>query len=170
MKRRKRKGRRQQSETQTPSAQELRVRDLNAINDFRKRKSPSLPAAARKRGTTVDGIQRRFPKAVFQARLGGKIRVRGSDPYQALVKIIADTGPVVVTAHGSRERELAGQHRAVVTRVIRGDEPDSSLKQFRGKTVGGTKLLSSPFRLSTLTESDSLGQLESLYVLPDTLT
>ena len=169
MKRRNRKSRRQ-SETQTPSAEELGLRDLSAINDVRKGKSPNLPAAARKYDTTVDGIQRRHPKAVFQDRPGGRIQVRPSDPYEALVEIITDTGPVVVTARGSHERELAGQHRAVVMRVIRGDEPDSALRKFRGKTVGGVKLLSSPFRLSTLTESDSLGQLESLYVLPDTLT
>ena len=150
------------------SVEETRIRGLNAINDVRKRKAANLPIAAQNRDITVASIRREFPAALFQDRPGGRIQVRPSDPYEALVEIITDAGPVVVTAHGSRERQLAGQHRAVIMRVIRGDEPDSSLKQFRGKTVGGTKLLSSPFRLSTLTESDSLGQLESLYVIPET--
>jgi hypothetical protein len=110
----------------SPKQEQPRVRELKAINLVRRGKSTSLSAAARTAGTTVDSIQRLLPKALFQSHRGGRIQVKASDPYTALVEIITDLGPMDVTARGSRERQLAGRHRAVVMRVLRGDEPDSS--------------------------------------------
>lgn len=150
------------------STEQAKIKALNAINLVRRGKAPTLSAAARAKDTTVESIRRLLPAALFQDRPGGRIQVKASDPYTALVEIITDLGPVDVTARGSRERQLAGQHRATVTRVLRGKEPDSSLKQFLGKTVGGHKLLTSPYRLSILAEAGFQDQLDSLYVSPET--
>jgi hypothetical protein len=146
--------------------EEVRIRDLNAINDVRKGKASSLLEAARKRGTTVDSIRRRFPAALFQDRRGGRIHVKPTDPYPALVKIATDDGPVIVTARNSRERELAGQHRATLLKVLRGDEPASSLRKFRGKAIDGQLLASRPERVLQAAEGGEFDHLEGLYVIP----
>lgn len=168
MKSRKRKVRRQQSETRTPSAEELRVRGLNAINDVRKGKASNLPIAAQNRDITVDTIRRLFPAALFQDRPGGRIRVKPTDPYPALVKIATDDGPAIITARNSRERDLAGEHRAAFLKVLRGDQPASSLRKFRGKKIDGHELASRAERFLETAEGGGFDHLESLYVLPET--
>jgi hypothetical protein len=95
------------------------------------------------------------------------VRVRASDPYSALVEIVTDSGATVVSARGSRQRELAGQHRATWLRVLRGQEPASALEQYRGKKVGGHELLSDYEQLRLFARAGVLGQLDTLYVSPD---
>jgi hypothetical protein len=73
----------------------------------------------------------------------------------------------VVTAHGSRERDLAGFYRSVVIRVLSGKDPASSLRQFRGKTVGGQKLVSDFNKLQGLVIAGVLGHLDNLYASPE---
>ena len=72
--------------------------------------------------------------------------------------IITASGPLVVTAYGSRERDLAGLYRAVVIRVLSGKDPASSLRQFRGKTVGGQNLVSNFNQLQGLVLAGVLGE------------
>lgn len=148
--------------------QQARVRGLAAINRIRRGESKTLSAAARVEGTTVRSIRQNLPAALFQNRPRGRIRVKAGDPYSARVEIITDRGPLEVNARGSRERELAGRHRAAVMRVLRGDEPASSLKQFRGRKVGGHKLTSNFDRVLALAQADLPDQLDSLYVSPET--
>ncbi len=78
------------------------------------------------------------------------------------------TGPLIVTARGSRQRELAGRHRATVERVRRGKVTTSVLKQFRDKRVGGHELISDFDQLYVLAQAGVLDQLDTLYVSPDT--
>jgi hypothetical protein len=144
------------------------VRVLRAIGRVRQGRESNVGAGARAEGTTLQSMKREAPDALVLDRSGRVVGVKASDPYSALVEIMTDQGPLDVIARGSRERELAGRHRAVVMRVLRGEEPDSSLKQFRNETVGGHKLLTSPYRLSLLAEAGIPDQLESLYVSPDT--
>jgi hypothetical protein len=147
--------------------QDARLRVFAAINQVRKGESPSLSAAARAEGTTVRTIRRMVPAALIRGQSGGRIRVRASDPYSARVEILTDSGIAVVSARGSRQRELAGQHRATWLRVSRDKEPPSALEQYRGKKVGGFKLLSDYDRLGLLARAGVLGQLDTLYVSPD---
>ena len=108
-----------------------------------------------------------LPGALLPSRPGAQLRVRASDRYTQLVQILTDDGAVVVAAHGSRERELAGQHRAAYLSVLRRENSGSVLKKFRGKTVGGRKLLSSYKRLLELAHGGIGDDLASLYVSPE---
>jgi hypothetical protein len=146
---------------------QARVRAFAAINRVRRGESPSLSSAARAKGVTVGTIRRLLPSAIVQNRAGGPVRVKASDRYSQRVEILTDRGRLVTTAHGSRERELAGRHRATYSRVLEGKESESALKKFRGKTVGGHKLISDFNRLSILGQAGVLGQLDTLYVSPD---
>ncbi len=112
------------------------LRVLEALNlSRRKRISPS--AAARAAGTTLRTMKRLAGYTLVQDRPRGPIRVKPTDRYPAKVEILEKgVGPGVVTARGSRQRELAGKHRAVYTRVLQGIDPPSTLVQFRGKKVG----------------------------------
>jgi hypothetical protein len=151
-----------------PSKQlEERVKCLAAINRVRRGEAKTLSAAARAEGTTVAAIRALVPGAISQDRHGGRIRVKPTDQYSAAVQILANEGAVATTARGSRERELAGKHRATVMGVLRGTEPKSALQQYRGKKVGGHELVSDYAQLVSLAQAGVVGQLESLYVSPD---
>ena len=106
--------------------------------------------------------------ALVQDRTGGRIHVRASDRYSARVQITTIEGPLDVTARGSRERELAGRHRAAIIGVQRNLQPASVLLDFRGETVGGHELLADFEQLSTQAHAGVLPQLDSLYVSPET--
>jgi hypothetical protein len=147
--------------------QDERVRCLAAINRRRRGEASSLSAAARAEGTTIRAIRTLVPAAIVQDRPGGRIRVTTSDRYSAIVQVLTNGGSMSVTARGSRQRELAGRHRAAVLRVLQGREPQSALEQYRGKKVGGHELISDYELLSSLAQAGVVGQLDSLYVSPD---
>jgi len=147
--------------------QDERVRCLAAINRYRRGEASSLSAAARAEGTTVEAIRAWFPDAISQDDPGGPIGVKPSDRYSATVQVLTREGAISVTARGSRQRELAGRHRATVLRVLRGQESPSALEQYRGKTIGGHELVSDFELLSSLAQADVVGQLGPLYVSPD---
>lgn len=157
-----------QSQQASRQQQEVRVRGLAAINRVRRGESKSLSAAARAEGTTVRAIRTLVPAAITQARPGSRIRVTASDRYSAKVQVLANEGALTTMARGSRQRELAGQHRATVRRVLRGLEPKSALERYRGKKVGGHELISDYELLSSFAQAGIVGQLDSLYVSPDT--
>jgi hypothetical protein len=146
---------------------EARLRGFAAINRVKRGKSKSLSAAARAEGTTLRTIEKRLPAAVYRDAKG-RIRVKAGDPYSEWVEIMTDLGPLNAKARGSRQRELAGRHRAVWMKVLRRDLPPSALEEFRGKTVGGHELLSDSDRLFTLAKGGELDQLDVLYVSPET--
>src|SRR5271165_2706538 len=136
-----------------------KVKAFSAINRVRKGQSRTLSAAARAERTSVRTIRRLLPAALMQERIGGRIRVKAGDPYSWPLEILTDDGPVEAKARGSRERDLAGQHRAVWTQVLGNKLPASALEHFRGKKVGGLELLSDFDRLSVLAKAGVLGQL-----------
>ncbi|MBI3476601.1 MAG: hypothetical protein HY010_12785 [Acidobacteria bacterium] len=112
-------------------------------------------------------MRKLVPNALIQDRPGGRIRVKASDRYSATVQILTDRGALSVNARGSRERELAGQHRATYLRVLQGKEPPSALGQYRGKKIGGHELISDYELLLSLGQAGDVGQLDTLYVSPD---
>jgi len=145
---------------------EARIRALAAINRVRRGDSQTLAEAAQAEGTTVASIKRLLPNALLPSRFGKSPRVTASDGYSQLVEILADEGPVQVTAHGSRERELAGRHRAACLSVLANRKPGSILRQFRNKTVGGVRLLADPGQLFKLARGGEIDGLDALYVSP----
>jgi hypothetical protein len=144
-----------------------RIRGFAAINRVRRGEAPSLSASAQAGGTTVEAIQAWFPNAITQDHPGGPIGVKPSDRYSARVQVLTREGAVLVTARGSRQRELAGRHRATVLRILREQEPPSALEQYRGKKVGEHELVSNFEQLSVLAQADAVGQLGPLYGSPD---
>ena len=144
------------------------MRGFAAINGVRKGKYKSLSAGALAEGTTVQSIKRLLPGALLRSRPGKRLRVRASDRYTHLVEVLDSLGEVAqVIAHGSRERELAGKHRATCFGVLEGKLPASALKRFRGKKVGGRKLLTDPERLFELAHAGEPDKLGPLYVSPE---
>ena len=144
------------------------LRVFEALNLSRRKKlSPS--AAAEAAGTTLPTMKRLVPDALIQDRPGGPIRVKPSDRHAAKVEILEKgVGPNVVTALGSRQRDLAGRHRAVYMRVLENIDPPSALDQFRGKKVGGHELVSDYEELLVFAKAGFVSQLDTLYVLPET--
>ena len=148
--------------------QRIRLRGFAALNDVRRGKFDSLSDAARAAGTTVPTIKKNLPAAVTQERPGGRIHVKAFDPYWVRVQILTDEGAVEVIARGSRQRELAGHHRAVWIKVLRGELSPSALEEFRDRKVGGHALINDPDRLFELLRGGELSQLDAVYVSPET--
>jgi hypothetical protein len=148
----------------TPRQQEEREKCFAAINRVRRGEAKTVSEAARVEGTTLRAIRALVPKAITQDRPGARIRVKPSDQYSQKVEILTHAGALVVTARGSRQRQLAGQHRATYLDVVNRKKPASALEQFRGRKVGGHELLSDYARLVTLANAGVLGQLDRLYV------
>lgn len=140
---------------------------FGALNRVRRGEARTVSEAARAEGTTLRAVRALVPKAITQQRPGGRIRVKPSDRYSAKVQILADEGSLTTTARGSRERDLAGQHRATVMHVLQGREPKSALERYRGKNVGGVELVSDYAQLVSLAKAGVVGHLEPLYVSPD---
>jgi hypothetical protein len=151
----------------SPRQQAEQVRVFAALNRVRRKEAKSVTGAARVEGTTVRAMRKLTPDALIQDRPGGRIRVKASDRYSARVQLLTSEGSLTVTAHGSRQRELAGQHRATVIRVLQGTDPALALEQFRGKKVGGYELISDYELLSSFAQAGIVGQLDSLYVSPE---
>jgi hypothetical protein len=145
---------------------EARIRGFAAINRVRRGESRTLSSAARTERTTVRTIRRLLPAALYRDRRGRRIRVKAADHYSQRVRIISDQGRIVVTAHGSRERELAGRHLSDVNRVLENLEPPSILETYLGRTVGSHELISDYEQLLGLVRRGALDQLENLYVSP----
>lgn len=156
------------SQVLSPLQQEERVKCLAAINRVRRGEAKTVTAAARAEGTTVKRIKALVPDAIAKDRSRGRLRVKSIDRYSAKVEVMTNEGVRIVTARGSRQRELAGQHRATFMRVLRGKEHPSALERYREKKVGGHRLISDYELLRSFAQAGDVGQLESLYVSPDT--
>lgn len=152
----------------SPRQQEAKVRGFAAINRVRRGESTNISSAARAAGTTLKTIRELLSSALLQDRPGGRIRVKASDRYSAKVQVLTNQGALSATARGSRERELAGQHRATYLRVLQGKEPPSALRRYRGEKIGGHELISNYELLLSFAQAGDIGQLDSLYVSPDT--
>jgi hypothetical protein len=151
----------------SPLQQEERVKCLAAINRVRRGEAKTVTAAARAEGTTVKKVQVLVPGAIAKDRQRGRLRVKPSDRYSAKVQILTNEGALTTMARGSRQRDLAGQHRATFMRVLRGEEPKSALVRFRGKKIGGHVLVSDYAQLVSLAKAGVVGNLDTLYVSPD---
>jgi len=158
---------RSQRKRPRPLARQQDDKVFAAINRYRRGRAKSISAAARAEGTTLRAIRTQVPKALSQDRPGGRIRVKASDRYSAKVQVLTTDGQRVVTARGSRQRALAGRHRASVMRVLQGQESPMVLEQYRGKKFGGHELISDFALLSSFAQAGIVGQLDSLYVSPD---
>ena len=145
-----------------------RSRVFDALNLYRQGKAKTVSAAARSSGTTLKTMWRVVPRAIGKDRRNGRLRINATDRYSARVQILTDDGAIIASAQGSRQRELAGRHRATVMRVLQGKEPASALNEYRGKQVGRHELISDFTHLSSLAQAGVIGQLDPLYVSPDT--
>lgn len=157
----------QSSRKLTSRHQDTRQRVFNALSFYRSGRARSASAAARMADTTLPTMRKSTPGAFAPNRPGARLRIKPSDRYSAKVQILTGNGAITTTARGSRQRELAGQHRATTMRVLRGLEPKSALERYRGKKVGGHELVSDYRQLVLLANAGVIGQLDPLYASPD---
>jgi hypothetical protein len=104
-----------------------RLRTFDAANLFRKGEAKTVSDAARLAGTNLKAMWRWIPGAIEKDRSTGRLRVKATDRYSERVEIVTDSGALVVTARGSRQRQLAGQHRATYRAVFDREKPPSNL-------------------------------------------
>src|SRR5437870_1025536 len=98
------------------SQEEQRSRIFDALNLYRQGKAKSVSTASRHAGTSLKKLWELAPRAIGKDRRTGRLHIKATDPYSAKVQILTDGGAVTASARGSRQRELAGRHRATVMR------------------------------------------------------
>lgn len=152
------------SRRRNASQESERIRTLDALNLYRQGKAKTVSTAARMAHTNLKAMWRWVPRAIGKDPRTGRLRIKATDRYSERVEIVTDDGALVVTARGSRQRQLAGQHRATYMDVVQNKKPASALEEFRGKKIGGHELLSDYSRLLTLAKAGVLGKLDALYV------
>lgn len=148
----------------TRREQDERIKCLDALNLYRQGKAKTVSAAARMAGTNLRSMRRWVPLAINKDPRSGRLLIKASDRYSEQVEILTNSGALVVTARGSRQRQLAGQHRATYMAIAKNERPASALEEFRGKKVGGHELLSDYQRLIMFAKAGVLGKLDALYV------
>jgi hypothetical protein len=138
-----------------------KVRALDVLN--RMRKGASFSQAVKQAQTTIRATRKYVGSALRQSKPGGRVRVAKGDSFSAQVLIFTPLGLIPITARGTRQRSLAGQHFATVKAFLAGKSPASALDKFAGKSVGGHPLVVDVELLTALGYAGSLRG-DELYV------
>jgi len=134
-------------------------RALAALSRMRSR-GQSLTEAARAVGTTPHTVRKFVGKHLRRAASGRYLPTR-SDRVKREINVFGYEGYEPVTVHSYKKAQLASEHLIAVGRFLRTGDT-SWLKRFRGKRIGGIKLLTDPKRIREFADAD-LVKLDGLY-------
>ena len=136
-----------------------RQRALAVLARMRSR-GESLSKTARALRTTPRTV-RKLVGSQLRRSASGRYSVRSSARLKREINVFGAEGYEPVTVSSSKQAKLASQHLIAINRFLRtGDTVQ--LKPFRGKRIGGVKLLSDPKRIREFAEAD-LVKLDGLY-------
>lgn len=139
--------------------QALRQRALAVISRMRRR-GESLSKAARTLGTTPRTVRKLIGKQLRKTA-SGRYSVKESDRLTRELNVFGPDGYEIVSVRSFRQAQLASEHLNAVGRFLRTGDTEW-LKPFRGKRIGGIKLLTDPDRLNQFADAD-LVKLDGLY-------
>ena len=128
------------------------------------RQGLSASQAARQAGIKLQTLVLAAGNVLYRSGPGKPWKVRPDDKLPFLVTIPQPLGPQSVVARNYRERKLAGAYLSALRKWRAGEKgSEAALKRFRGKTVGGYKLIIDTTLLTQLEEAGLL-DFDSLYV------
>ena len=117
-----------------------RERALSALRAMRD--GASISRAARENGVTIRTMKRYVGSVLVQDRPGGRIRARKTDRLVRYLQIPGPTGPIEITAHGSKQASEFAQYKAAINRLLRGDR--NALAAWHGRKIAGIELVTDP--------------------------
>jgi len=137
-----------------------RQRAVAVLSRMRNR-GESLSKAARALHTTPRTVRKLVGKQLRRRAVSGRYSATSSDRLKREILVFGSGGYDPVTVRSSRQAKLASEHLIAVGRFLRTGDTDW-LKRFRGKRIGGVKLLTDPDRIREFAEAD-LVKLDGLY-------
>ena len=158
--RKQQRGRRKKSFAPSKQIKDPRVaRALRLIRE----NGLSASVAARRVGMKLETLRRAAGRVLYRSGPGKPWKARSDDQLRFLVRIMTDFGPELVVAPNLRERKLAGAHSFAINMWRAGEDgAEAKLKEFKGKTVAGHRLITDTELLTQLEEAGLL-DFENLY-------
>ncbi len=132
--------------------QDTYFRAKRVIDEARSGRSPSR--AARDNKTTLATARRYFPDDFFKAKRSRRWSVSSSDRHPNQVQWLGPDGYEDFVLRGSREASHLGRYLNNVKRALRGDV--SALDKWRGKKIGGRRLITDLKKLEQLARDGKL--------------
>ena len=120
----------------------------------------SLSKAARALHTTARTVQK-FVGRQLRRTSSGRYAPKRSDRLKRDINVFGTDGYEPVTVSSSKQARLASAHLIAINRFLRTGDT-AQLKPFKGKRIGGIKLLTDPKRIREFAEAD-LVKLDGLY-------
>jgi hypothetical protein len=129
-----------------------------------RREGASASKAAHREKMKLETFRKRARRHLFRSGPGKPWKARTEDDLRFLMTVLTSRGPLDVIVSNSRERKLLSQYNLALRRFRAGDDgAEAALKRFKGKKVGGHKLI---VDIKLLIELEEAGQLdfEGFYV------
>jgi hypothetical protein len=122
-------------------SEEARDRAMHAIAEMRRDSTLSLTHAAKLQGVRPATIKKYFSSSLTRSK--GKLRVTKSDRSSATLYVPDAMGnPIPVRTRSSKDRKALSRYLHDLGRYLRGKR--NALAPWRGKTIAGVELISSP--------------------------
>lgn len=146
----------------SPRELSAQARAVRALGLMRRRKI-SLSKAARQARIKPETLRRYAGTALYRSGPGKPWKARSEDQIAQSMTVITSRGPLSVIVRNSRERKLLHQYDASLRMFRAGeDRAEAALKAFKGKTVGGHRLITDTKLLIQLEEAGQL-DFDALY-------
>jgi hypothetical protein len=128
-----------------------------------RREGASASEASRRERIKLNTFRKGAGRFLYRSGPGKPWKARTEDQLAFSMTVILNRGPVDVIVRNSRERKLLHQYEFALRMFRSGEDgAEAALKAFKGKTVGGHKLITDTKLLIQLEEAGQL-DFDSLY-------
>lgn len=131
---------------------------------YMRREGASASEAARREKMKLRTFLKGSGRFLYRSGPGKPWKARTEDDLRFLMTVLTSRGPLDVIVSNSRERKLLSQYNLALRMFRAGEDgAEAALKRFKGKKVGGHRLI---VEIKLLIELEEAGQLdfEGFYV------
>jgi hypothetical protein len=147
-----------------PNRQKVYTRALRVLAHMRRTGAP-LSAAAREERMDPRTVRKYLGSELKRKRGNRNIKPTKNDRRRRLMLVPTALGNTPITVVGSKQASLLGRYMSTVGQYLRTGET-TGLKEFEGKSIGRTPLVTDPETLTSLALAGSL-QLDQIYAQPE---
>lgn len=144
--------------------QQVYNRALRVLANMRRTGAP-LNAAAREEHMDPRTVRKYLGSELRTKRGNRQTKPTKNDRRTRRMLIPTALGNSPIRVHGSKQASALGKYMSAVGQYLRTGDTEA-LKEFDGKSISGTPLITDPQTLTSLGEAGSL-QLDQIYALPE---
>jgi hypothetical protein len=125
---------------------------------YMRREGASASEAVHREKMKLETFRKRAGRYLYRSGRGKPWKARTEDDLRFLMTVLTSRGPLEVIVSNSRERKLLSQYNLALRMFRAGaDGAETALKEFKGKMVGGHRLITD---IKLLIELEEAGQLD----------